>query len=104
MIGTFFTTVVTLDLTLHLPRIIDFWAGILLDSQNYQGNPMIKHIELSKKKKLEKKHFDRWLSIWSATIDELFCGTIADQAKEKAAQIATLMLYKIDNDGTLRIR
>jgi hemoglobin len=50
---------------------------------------MSKHIPLP----LEKIHFDRWLQLFHATLDELFEGEIAENAKKRAASIARIMIH-----------
>lgn len=100
VIGTFFTQVVLLDMEKHMPIMHDFWDSTLLGAQNYHGNPMVKHIQLSQKKQLEKVHFERWLLLWKSTIDRLFKGAKADEAKQRAENIATLMLYKTQADAS----
>ncbi len=48
VIGHFFTEVVQLDWEKHIPIMYDFWETTLLGNIKYKGNPMVKHIELSK--------------------------------------------------------
>jgi len=75
----------------------DFWNSVLLSKGSYKGNPILTHVNLNKVKKLEKIHFERWLQLWNSTIDKLFAGQIAEQAKEKASLMKDLMLYKIQS-------
>ena len=56
---------------------------------------MQKHIELSKLTAMTETQFSEWLLIFTQTTDELFEGIKADEAKTRAANIARLMLYKI---------
>ena len=95
LISTFFIKTVELDWGLHIPIMYNFWESVLFGNAKYKGNPMIKHIELNAKKPLEPKHFDRWLTIWRNTIQENFSGKNADEAIQKAENIAKLMKYKI---------
>ncbi|MCB9230717.1 MAG: group III truncated hemoglobin [Bacteroidia bacterium] len=95
VIGHFFTQVVQLDFDLHMPVMYSFWESVLLGQAGYKGNPMLKHLELNKKSPLEKYHFDRWMSLWEETLDELFSGKTADQARQRAANLRHLMEYKI---------
>lgn len=90
-IGHFFTRVVPLDLEAHLPVITDFWEKVLFTKPIYFGNPMAVHQHLHEKSPFVKEHFDRWLEIWTNTVDRLFAGETADKAKEKAATIAKAM-------------
>lgn len=98
-IGQFFTEVVELNLELHLPVICDFWETVLLDNVVYRGNPMVKHLALSEKRTLRPQHFDRWLMLWSATINASYEGPKADLAINRAKQIAGLMQHKISQKG-----
>jgi len=97
LLGPIFNKIIGDHWDQHLPKMYSFWASILLGEQSYQGNPMIKHIELSKKVQLTEKEFDAWLLLFSTTVDELFKGEKANEAKLRANGIAGLMLHKIQN-------
>ena len=97
LISNFFTEVVVLDWELHIPIMYDFWESMVFGKAKYKGNPMLKHIELDRKRKLRPEHFERWLQLWEVTIAELFNGEKADEALSKARQIAGLMRLKIDS-------
>lgn len=99
-IGFFFTDVVALNLDLHMPVICDFWESILFGTGTYRGNPMIKHIELSRLHKIERRHFDSWLRLWKTTINQLHSGQKADEMILKSQTMAKLMLYKIEQSTT----
>ncbi|MGG9971565.1 group III truncated hemoglobin [Ferruginibacter sp. SUN002] len=96
-IGYFFTKVIQFDWQVHLPVMYSFWDTILFGTMSYKGNPMVKHIEMNKKESLKKEHFDQWMKLWKETIDELFIGEKANEAKKRAGSIAQLMQYKIQN-------
>lgn len=98
-IGYFFTEVVKFDWEVHLPVMYSFWDSILFGTMNYKGNPMIKHIEMNKKENLHKEHFDQWMKLWGETIDELFVGEKANEAKKRAGSIGQLMQYKINQNS-----
>ena len=95
VIGHFFTSVVPLDLTEHLPIICRFWEAMLLDNPVYQGNPMTKHLVMDEISSLEPEHFQRWLTLWEETLDAHFIGPHVDKAKERARNIALLMQHKV---------
>ena len=95
VIGHFFTEVIQLDLEVHMPIMYSFWASVLLGDAAYTGNPMEKHIQLNKKSPMTQAHFDRWLSLWFETVDELFAGDMADMAKKRAEGIRQLMAWKV---------
>ena len=82
----------------HMPVMYAFWSSILLDEQTYVGNPMIKHIALSKHTPMTHLEFGAWLALFRETVDELFEGHVANEAKSRAEQIARLMEYKIGTE------
>lgn len=94
-IGYFFTEVMPINWEDHFPRMYRFWESVLLGKATYKGNPMLKHIALHRKEALTDVHFERWLSIWNATVDEHFAGAIAEKAKSRACSIKDLMQYKV---------
>ena len=96
-IGYIFNHVAGVNWEEHLPRMYSFWETLLLGKMSFKGNPMSKHIQLSKKTEMNQDHFDAWLRIWNNTLDENFEGEVADAAKQKGQNIAGLMLYKIAN-------
>jgi hemoglobin len=56
---------------------------------------MVKHIELNQKIALKKEHFDRWEILFIRNVDDLFQGTVADEAKKRASLMAQLMSFKV---------
>lgn len=96
VIGFIFEDVAQINWEKHLPVMYSFWSGILLTDHSYSGNPMIKHIELSRKTEMSEKQFNEWLTLFNQTVDELFTGSKANEAKTRANTIANLMLTKIN--------
>ena len=88
IIGFLFTDVAKLDLEAHVPRITNFWETILLGAHSYGGGAFRPHLELNFKVPLTRGHFDRWLHLWSTTVDELFEGERAELAKAHAIRVA----------------
>lgn len=76
----------------HLAKMYTFWQTVLLDDHTYFGRPFPPHADLP----VEREHFDRWISIFSQTIDELFEGEKADEAKWRATQMAKMFHSKIE--------
>lgn len=102
VIGFLFTDVAKLDLEAHLPRIASFWETILLDARSYGGGAFRPHIELNRKVRLTRGHFDRWLFLWHQTVDELFVGERAEVGKAHADRVATAFesrLRSFDEQG-----
>ncbi|MEP7142854.1 MAG: group III truncated hemoglobin [Ferruginibacter sp.] len=96
VIGFIFTSVVDMDWEHHIPVIVDFWETILLDNPVYKKNAMEIHYELDKKIPLQKIYFETWLSLFTATVDELYEGKTATLAKNRAKSIASVMLFKME--------
>lgn len=71
----------------HLEGMTDFWSTLLLYTRKYSDDPLDKHLPLP----INKEHFDRWLYLFNETIDELFSGQIAENAKKRAFSIARIM-------------
>lgn len=94
-ISYLFTAVAKIDLTHHLPVLVDFWDSILFQSDTYRKNAMQPHLSLHQQSPLQKHHFETWLRYFKATVDELFEGEKAFLAKERATSIATVMQIKI---------
>src|SRR3954452_13066087 len=77
-----------LDLEAHVPQIASFWETILLGARSYGGGAFRPHAELHLKSPLRAGHFERWLALWRATVDDLFAGERADLAKAHAERVA----------------
>lgn len=83
-----------LDLPTHLPRVEAFWNMVLF------GGPadaamMAKHFAHHRSTPILPEHFDRWLDHFTATVDDLFVGTNAEEVKLRARTIAAVMKVKI---------
>ncbi|HMR89061.1 MAG TPA: group III truncated hemoglobin [Saprospiraceae bacterium] len=99
VIGYIFSDVAKVDWVSHMPVMYSFWASVLLNEQSYTGNAMTPHIALSKLVLLSQKEFDEWLLLFNSTVDLLFEGEKADEAKFRAENIARLMMHKIDQQS-----
>lgn len=95
-IGFFFTEVAKVDWKAHLPKMYQFWETLLFGQVSYKGNPMAAHFPINEIKAMEKRHFEQWLKLWTATIEENFIGETADLAVYKANNIAQLMAHKME--------
>ena len=84
------------DWDTHLPNMYRFWESVLFDKRSYKGNPMLAHIALSKSHALTKVHFERWMELWTSTVQSLFGGYYADLAVQRAELMANLMQFKIE--------
>lgn len=76
----------------HLTKMYRFWESILLNNHTYSGRPFPPHAFLP----VDASHFNRWLSLFTETVDSLFSGPVADEAKDRAAKMAAMFHYKIE--------
>jgi hemoglobin len=92
----FFEDIVTQNhLERHLEIITDFWSDILFYTTTYKNNTMQKHLDKNVFVQFKKEHFTIWMSYFSETIDDHFKGLQADQMKNRAMSIATVMQLKM---------
>jgi len=68
----------------HLGKMVDFWSSIALKSGRYAGRPHAVHQHLG----LEPAHFQRWLSLFEATVHEICDGPAAALFIDRAYRIA----------------
>lgn len=88
LLGPIFKPIIKDNWAPHLHRMVDFWSTILLYTRKYKDDPMPKHLQLP----VEQRHFDRWLSLFNETLNALFAGEVAENAKLRAASIARIMM------------
>lgn len=92
LIGPIFNEKIQNHWAEHLSKLYSFWQSILLGEQTYTGFPFPPHMQLP----INKEHFDRWLSLFTETVDELFAGPTANEAKNRAYKIADIFQEKLD--------
>jgi hemoglobin len=88
LLGPIFIDIARVDLAAHLPVMCDFWESALLHTGRYHGNALRPHQRLHAQVALTPTHFQRWLALWSATIDQRHRGERAELAKQTATRIA----------------
>lgn len=91
LIGPIFTEQANVNWDEHLPKLYSFWEDLLFGTMNYRGRPFPPHLKFN----LKIEHFDRWLSLFSLTVDEHFYGQKADEAKARAQRIGQNFLHNI---------
>lgn len=84
LLSPIFNDVAQVDWKTHLPLLYQFWSTLLFRSNTYEGRPWPKHAVLP----VKGEHFDRWVSLFKATVDEHFSGPKATEAKNFAGSIA----------------
>lgn len=81
-----------LDMSAHLPRIVDFWSTLLFRSGRYTGNAFRPHLEMLG---LTGEHFERWLATLEATLDASHAGPNAERMKSFAHRVAYSMQVRL---------
>ena len=76
----------------HLEKMYRFWQTVLLEEHSYSGSPFPPHRQLP----VDKEHFNQWVAIFTETVDSLFKGPIADEAKLRGEKMAEMFHYKIE--------
>lgn len=99
VIGFFFTQVVPLNMETHLPLITDFWESVVLGTRGYGKNVMQVHQHIHDLSVIKKEHLDRWVQLFTQTIDEHFEGPNAILMAQRARSIATMMNLKLNHGG-----
>lgn len=100
VLGPFFNTRID-DWEVHLQHLTTFWESSLFMSRTlekkYLGNPLEVHVTVDKDNNhsITELHFGIWLNYWIQTIDALFIGDVADNAKRRARKMGTFMYLKI---------
>ncbi len=76
----------------HLAKMYKFWQTLLLNEYTYDGRPFPPHAHLP----IGQQHFGQWLIIFNKTVDELFVGEKATEAKWRAEKMAVMFQSKLD--------
>lgn len=97
LLAPLFLKVADVDLSRHLPTQYDFWESALFQVGKYKGDTFGAHLDIHQAQRLEAEHFNRWLELFNETVDELFTGEKATQAKQRALSIATFIRVKLNN-------
>ena len=81
----------------HLDKLTIFWEKNLFLRGKYLGDPLVAHAKVDKENDntITEMHFGVWLNLWFQTIDELFEGDYAENAKRRARKMSTFLYLKI---------
>jgi len=103
VLGPIFTEIAHMDLEAHMSIMCDFWETVLFQAGKYGRNAFNVHLDLHQREPLTPMHFQRWLDIWEDTVDDLFAGPKAIQAKVQAGRIAGSVSRRLERtvDGDL---
>lgn len=91
LLGPIFNNILNDRWPAHLEKMYRFWQTVLLEEHTYTGSPFVPHAKLA----INQLHFDTWLTIWNSTVNDLFEGAKAEEAKWRGDKMAEMFLYKI---------
>lgn len=77
----------------HLEKMYRFWQTVLLEKHTYYGSPFPPHAKMP----IQKEHFDRWIQLFTQTVDALYTGETADRAKWQGNRMAEMFQFKIQH-------
>ena len=77
----------------HLEKMYRFWQTVLLDEPTYSGSPFPPHAKLP----VDHSHFQEWMNLFTQTVDELFSGEKATEAKWRAGKMAEMFQLKMEH-------
>lgn len=75
----------------HLEKMHRFWGTVLINEGSYTGTPLRPHLDMP----IGATHFQRWLQLFHATVDELFEGPVAQLAHRNADRMADMFQERI---------
>lgn len=81
----------------HLEKMYRFWQTVLLQEHTYFGAPFPPHAKLP----VEHLHFERWLELFHGTVNTLFVGEKAEEAKWRGNRMAEMFELKIGHPNSL---
>ena len=84
------------DWPMHLARMKNFWASIMIESGRFSGSPMQKHIAIGG---LDAGHFNHWRSLWEKNVTELAPNEeVRERFRQAAGRIGNSLLTGIELD------
>jgi hemoglobin len=104
LLGKVFVEIARMNLDEHLPTIADFWETVLFRTGSYRRNALRPHQRLHVLAGLTPAHFERWLALWAATIDDRHRGPKAELAKRQGTRMAYAMCHSITGEDAQALR
>ena len=96
VLGFIFDQVAKTNWEAHLPKMYAFWETVMFRSGGFTGNPLVAHAKLVPLTDMGRDKFDHWLTLFCATVDDLFAGQNADHIKRCAEDMANVIHSKIN--------
>ncbi|MDF1836571.1 MAG: group III truncated hemoglobin [Planctomycetota bacterium] len=99
VLGPIFNGLAEVDWEEHTPKLTAFWCQLALGQSGFKGNPAAKHIHFSALQQFTTLHFDRWITLFHATIDGAWAGPYATAIKDRAVTIAEIQANLVGARG-----
>lgn len=97
LLAPVFGEVAEVDWALHIPKLIDYWCRVLLDEPRYQGFILAPHQHVHDLEAFRPELFDRWYTLFVASVDNGWAGPNAERAKAHAARMAGTLARRLLN-------
>lgn len=89
LLGPVFNDVAEVDWSEHVPRLTQFWSRVLLGVHSgYDGNPLQAHARIHARHPFTPAHFERWLELFTETVELGWSGPVAERAITLANNVA----------------
>ena len=88
IVGPVFNDIARVDWDRHLPKLAAFWSRVLLGISGYSGNPFAAHARVHHQVPFTAAHFERWLDLFSDTLESGWVGPNVDRALALAHNVA----------------
>jgi hemoglobin len=95
LLGPVFEEVAEVDWSTHIPRLIDYWARVLLREPGYDGFILGPHRRVHDTEPFGVEHFDRWYRLFVDVVDAGWRGPVAERAKSHAARTARMLARQL---------
>lgn len=96
LLGFIFDRVAHVDWETHLPKMYAFWETVMFRTGGFRGNPLVPHMQLAGLTTMGREQFDRWLTLFQGTVDDLFAGENAEHIKRCAEDMANVIHSRIN--------
>jgi hemoglobin len=97
VLGFIFDKVAQTNWETHLPKMYAFWETVIFRSGGFTGNPIAAHAKLVPLTNMGRPQFDRWLTLFRSTVDDLFAGEHAEHIKNCAEDMANVIHARINH-------
>ena len=98
LLGPMFNDVAKVDWAEHLPKLTAYWCRALFSMPGYEGNAFRAHQLVHAQRAFTTAHFERWLDLFSETVDAGWAGANAEKAKALAHKVARVHHHQLVGD------